>query len=401
MAISVRVVRLSGPMRGESHYPGTYAHELYNRATTILAGQPVVNEDLVNLPNWLVLRLQIEGEEPLDLNNTTVQAYNHTYDIKTACVGREVRLEDRRGRVTRIASRRFVSMSSRHLGALEWTITAENWSGQVSVLSALDGRVRNYGVPRYRQLESRHLNPVTTRPVGQTGIALMVQTRQSRLYVAQAARTLVFQGNEPVGVERQLHQMEDYIHQTLHFSIKQQVPLRVEKLVSFYTSQDYAINEPLVNAEKSVLRYEHFAAEYEHHQRAWDRLWENCDITLPGDERVQQLVRFHIAHVLMVCSPYTADLDAGVPARGLSGEAYRGHIFWDELYIYPFLNFRLPQVTRGLLLYRYRRLDEGAGGGAGRGLSWGDVSLAERQRRPGRDPGGAPETPNRANGIPT
>ncbi|MCA1688645.1 MAG: glycoside hydrolase family 65 protein, partial [Actinobacteria bacterium] len=61
---------------------------------------------------------------------------------------------------------------------------------------------------------------------------------------------------------------------------------------------------------------------------------------------------------LQVCSPHTADLDAGVPARGLNGEAYRGHVFWDELYIYPFLNYRLPQITRELLMYRYRRLDE-------------------------------------------
>ena len=46
-----------------------------------------------------------------------------------------------------------------------------------------------------------------------------------------------------------------------------------------------------------------------------------------------------------------------MPARGLNGEAYRGHVFWDELYIYPFLNFRLPEITRELLMYRYRRID--------------------------------------------
>src|SRR5207245_1536518 len=59
-----------------------------------------------------------------------------------------------------------------------------------------------------------------------------------------------------------------------------------------------------------------------------------------------------------VCCRNTADRDAGVPARGLNGEAYRGHVFWDELYVYPFLNFRMPEVTRELLLYRYRRLGE-------------------------------------------
>jgi trehalose/maltose hydrolase-like predicted phosphorylase len=59
-----------------------------------------------------------------------------------------------------------------------------------------------------------------------------------------------------------------------------------------------------------------------------------------------------------VCSRYTADRDAGVPARGLNGEAYRGHVFWDELYVYPFLNFRLPDITRALLMYRFRRLGQ-------------------------------------------
>jgi trehalose/maltose hydrolase-like predicted phosphorylase len=79
---------------------------------------------------------------------------------------------------------------------------------------------------------------------------------------------------------------------------------------------------------------------------------------VPNNNRVQLLLRFHISHILQVCSPHTADLDAGVPARGLNGEAYRGHVFWDELYIYPFLNLRLPEITRELLMYRYRRLNE-------------------------------------------
>jgi trehalose/maltose hydrolase-like predicted phosphorylase len=73
---------------------------------------------------------------------------------------------------------------------------------------------------------------------------------------------------------------------------------------------------------------------------------------------VQLLLRLHISHILQVCSRHTADLDAGVPARGLNGEAYRGHVFWDELYVYPFLSLRLPEITRELLMYRYRRLGE-------------------------------------------
>ena len=104
------------------------------------------------------------------------------------------------------------------------------------------------------------------------------------------------------------------------------------------------------------------------------------------DERVQLLLRFHIAHVLQVCSRHTADHDAGVPARGLNGEAYRGHVFWDELYVYPFLNFRLPEITRGLLMYRYRRLGEARAAAREAGYRGRDVSrgraAATARRRP-------------------
>jgi len=68
-------------------------------------------------------------------------------------------------------------------------------------------------------------------------------------------------------------------------------------------------------------------------------------------------MHLNVFHVVQTISNNSVDLDVGIPARGLHGEAYRGHVFWDELFILPFLSVRLPQLTRALLLYRYRRLD--------------------------------------------
>src|SRR5215211_5631076 len=280
------------------HYPGTYTHGGYNRETTIMAGRPVLNEDLVNLPNWLVLKLQI-GDELVSLDDVELLSYRHELDFRNATVGRTLRFRDRAGRETTLLSRRFVSMANMHHGAIEWTITPENWSGRMSVLSALDGRVTNRGVARYRQLEGRHLDPELTRTVGPDIIALRTQTRQSHVYIAEAARTRIYGEHRVVDVDRGLYQMEDYIHQVLTFKAEERVPVRVEKMVALYTSRDHAINEPLAAAIKAVDRCEPFAEAFDHHARAWD-----------------------------------------------------------ELYIYPFLNFRLPEITRELLMYRYRRLDE-------------------------------------------
>jgi trehalose/maltose hydrolase-like predicted phosphorylase len=342
----------------EVHYPGTYAHGVYNRETTIVGGEPVLNEDLVNLPNWLVLKLRIEGGEPITLGNVELLSYRHELDVRNATMLRILRFRDREGRETALASRRFVSMADRHLGAIEWTLIPENWSGRVDVISALDARVTNQGVARYRQLEGRHLNPVASRNPGPDLISLVAHTRQSRIYVAEAARTRVYAERGEPDLRRRLYRMEDYVQQTLTFEVEEGAPIRVEKMVAFYTSDDRAINEPLGNAEKAVGRSERFADAFDRHARAWDDLWAECDIGVPREERAQFLLRFHASHVLQTCSPHTPELDAGVPARGLNGEAYRGHVFWDELYIYPFLNFRQPNITRGLLRYRYRRLDE-------------------------------------------
>ena len=343
---------------GTVHYPGTYAHGCFNRETTIFGGSPVLNEDLVNLPNWLVLKLRIEGDEAIRLDNVKLLSYRHDYDIRLAMVQRELRFRDRAGRETTLRSRRFVSMAHSHQAAIEFTFTPENWSGRAEVVSALDGRVTNQMVERYQELEGRHLDPVSPRTFGPETIALKSKTRQSNIYIAEAARTRVFQAGEQMPVERTLHQMEDYIQQTLAFDVTAGEPVHVEKLVALFTSHDNAITDTLTAAGRHVLRYPDYAEALAEHQAAWAELWDVCDVELPHEPRVQLLLRFHTAHVLQVCSRHTARHDAGVPARGLNGEAYRGHVFWDELYVYPFLNFRLPEITRGLLMYRYRRLTE-------------------------------------------
>ena len=340
------------------YYPGTYMHGGFNRATTMMAGRPVVNEDFVNLPNWLVMKLRIEGGDPFSLDSVEVLSYRHAFDIRKCAVERTVRFRDKAGRETTLASRRFVSMAKMHNAALEWTITPENWSGTLEVTGGLDGRVINWGVARYRDLESSHLRPISTRVVDPDGISLLVQTLQSRIYVAQAARIRAYEGDREIAAQRTVHEDDGYIDQSLTVRVREKTPVRIEKMVAFYTSRDSAISEPLVNAEAQLPRFETFAEAFAEHAGAWDRLWTQCDIELPKQDDVQRIVRFHINHVLQCCSPNTIDLDAGVPARGLNGESYRGHIFWDELYIYPFITSRIPEITRALLMYRYRRLDE-------------------------------------------
>ncbi|MDH4094172.1 MAG: glycoside hydrolase family 65 protein [Betaproteobacteria bacterium] len=339
---------------GEFHYPGTYLAGGYDRQTTEIAGRRVENEDLVNLPNWLALGFRIDGSAWFDLKAVEILEYRQALDLESGMLERHVRFRDAAGRRTLLADRRLVHMAEPHLAALETEITAEDWRGPLEVRSALDGRVENAGVPRYRDLARRHLEPLEASAAGADALFLRMRTLQSRLEIAMAARTRL---DHPAQVRDVIE--PGYAGRSLHAELAEGETLRIEKVVALYTSRDRAISECGAAARAAVARAPEFAALAAGHSLAWQQLWRRFDMALQdGGERTQRILRLHVFHLLQTASPNTIGLDAGVPARGLHGEAYRGHIFWDELFIFPLLNLRLPEVTRALLLYRYRRLRE-------------------------------------------
>jgi trehalose 6-phosphate phosphatase len=106
----------------------------------------------------------------------------------------------------------------------------------------------------------------------------------------------------------------------------------------------------------AVREADTFEGLLDRHSTIWRQLWDRFRFEVQVDHDVLQIVRLHLFHLLQTVSLNTIDLDAGVPPRGLHGEAYRGLIMWDELFVLPILNLRLPALTRALLGYRYRRL---------------------------------------------
>ena len=338
------------------HYPGTYLAGGYNRLKTDIAGRVVENEDLVNLPNWLPLTFRPEGGDWLNLLRSELLQYGQELDLRRGVLERRARIRDRQGRETSLASRRIVHMGAPHLAAIELTLVPENWSGRMEVRAALDGQIVNAGVERYRQLGGKHLAGLETDTFNANGLVLVAETSQSRLRVAEAARTSVLAEGVPLDVQSRIEKRADYIAQEIAFEAVRGKPVTVEKIVAFHTSRDRAISEPVSASIRVAGEAGGFGALLKSHAHAWQALWERFDIELRGDARTQMALRLHIFHLLQTVSFHTGDLDVGVPARGLHGEAYRGHIFWDELFILPFLNMRAPEITRALLLYRHRRL---------------------------------------------
>jgi alpha,alpha-trehalase len=339
------------------HYPGTYLAGGYNRLKTDIAGRVVENEDLVNMPNWLFFTFRPENGDWLNLMSVEVLSFRQELNIRHGILTRTLRFRDKQNRETRLTSRRIVHMANMHLAALETTITPENWSGRIQVRSGLDGTVINAGVERYKQLNSKHLETLKTGMADDDIIFLLVQTSQSQIRVAQAALTRVFCGDAQIEAEQKIVEEPDFIAHDFFLDVVQQKSFRFEKTVAFHTSRDFAISEPVLDAVEDLGHTGNFGELLQSHIMKWEHLWDRCDITISDNDRSQMILRLHIFHLLQTVSRNSIDLDIGVPARGWHGEAYRGHIFWDELFIFPYHNLRIPVLTRSLLLYRYRRLN--------------------------------------------
>ncbi|MEK9523336.1 glycoside hydrolase family 65 protein [Streptomyces venezuelae] len=339
---------------GGAHYPGTYLAGCYDRLTSDVAGEQVENEDLVNLPNWTLLRYRcLPDDGPvghwLTPDAGELSHYDVHLDLRAGVLTRRLYFEDAQGRGLRVSHIRVVHMADPGLAAQCTVFRAYGWSGSVEVRSVLDGAVTNAGVERYRHLEGRHLTDHRTG-FGPEGVArLACRTTDPGIRIAMAVRTVT----RPVQPVHETAARTGTV-QTYRLPIVPRRSVMVVKTLALRTSMDRPATDPLAAAVDTIARAPAFPRLLGDHKAAWQRVWEQGELHVPGD--AGRVLRLHVFHLLQTLSPHTADLDVGVPARGLHGEAYRGHVFWDELFVLPYLDLHFPEVARALLMYRHRRL---------------------------------------------
>lgn len=356
----------AGP--GGSHYPGTYAAGVFNRLISRVQDHTHDDESLVNLPNWLVLRWRVDGGRWVVPDAPSISEFRQSLDLRAGVLHRRYRHVDGAGRATTVISSMLVSMATAHMAALETTFIPENWSGTLRVRSSIDGRVANRQVAQYAPLAGRHLRQAGQGSDGMGGLWLRTRTSQSRVEVAVATRTQVFAAGAAAAVRRRLTMGVMRPEETYAIPVREGQPVRVQKLAAYYNSRDRAISEPAAAARQAVAEAGGFDDLLTAHVRAWRRLWERSHIELRTDAPSPLLaLNLNTFHVQVSTSPNIVDLDGAVGARGLHGETYHGHIFWDELFVHRVLVLHVPEASRALLLYRWRRLDAARRAAAGRG----------------------------------
>lgn len=337
---------------------GTYLNGVYDGHDS-----PVI--DLVNAPDWLAMSISVDGIR-LDVQSCRVVAHDRALDMRQGVIWRSTTFEDRLGRRTRVAALRFASFQDQHLCALRIEITPENHDAPVIVESALDGRRFNLerlpayaGKPHFhpevkweKWAKSKHLQEVSkqARP---DALYLEMKTIDTGIGIGYAAATLPSVAPQ----RRDVEQGYEWLAERFEFAPTAGETIRLDKLVTIYTSRDPDVGVLRDRCHEALAghRAAGFDAAFDASRSVWAGKWDDCDCTVVGDDEATRAARFSIYHLLIAANENDPTVNIG--AKSLSGEGYRGHVFWDtEIFMLPFYIYTQPATARSLMLYRYHTL---------------------------------------------
>lgn len=335
----------------DSHYPATYLAGLYNQAKSKIGEATIWNEDFVNAPNAQYLNVKVDGELA-QITPQTVCSLTRTLNMKNGLFASDIVLQLSSGKRLRIQTTKVANMQDTKEYVLQYSVTPLNFFGEFEIVSEIDASVYNYNVERYRSLERHHLDLIQLEASGAHALCV-VRTKQSQFTIIQKTALM---GEVVDDARIQCVRDDERIIQS--FKVNAQMGQRVT--VEKYVHMDCLDAWHLSNLRSYIQAPCHprsFQIVLAQSTKAWEELWQKADIVIEGDIMSQKLLHLHTYHLLVSGLPNGNDqVDASITARGLHGEAYRGHIFWDEIFIMPFYILHFPNTAKQLLMYRYHRL---------------------------------------------
>ena len=319
--------------------PGTYITGIYDKMASQVS-------ELVNLPNPFNFNFTIKGEK-LGLAAMDTVKHKRVLNMKKGLLSRHTLYQNSKKSRFDYKSLRFVSMDNKNIGVMKISVTSLDESCEVDIHTGIDTSVYNAGV--LSEGRKRHCK---VKELGQSQNAgyLAVQTHEKK-------HNIIYWAGFYYEIDGKKIFAKDNI-----FRLKLKKNRAVTFTRVFYINRFSPDNNLAKSKEEAFKKFSKaFNTKFDiltkDHIRAWEKLWDKADIVIGGAANLQQNLRFNIYHML-ICGHVDNGLSS-IGARGLTGEGYRGHIFWDtEIYLFPFYVFNFPEIARNMLLYRYKRLDK-------------------------------------------
>lgn len=322
----------------EEGYPGarplTLAHGIFD-------DMPIAETELANLPNWLEVAIDVDGER-FRLDRGKVLYFHRALNLYQGVLRRHERWQTPSGAVLDLTFERFISYAHERVGALRVLATAVNRPCRVQIAAGIDGHVANEDLLHWHH-----------RAQGETDGALWLHsnTRHSSIELAAAVRVDV--APETAVTPQQCPGQPRFV---LLQTLEPGQTCQLDKLVAYAASRDAVDNAAdVVGRATAVLQGAAYDDLKAAHLAAWANVWRDCDVIIEGDDEAQLAVRFNLFQLLVAAPQHDDRVSIG--AKTLSGLGYRGHVFWDtEIFILPFFIYTRPHVARNMLMYRYHTL---------------------------------------------
>lgn len=335
----------------DDNYPATYVAGVFNQLGTPINGRNVINEDLVNLPNAQYITFSVDGGERFQINEQNIVEANRSLDLKTGLLTITMLVQLNDNKELKITEKKLADLKNYHDYYLQYVIEPLNFNGKITIYTQTDGTVVNSNVERYRNLANKHLI-VDKIENSDTTSTLLAHTNQSDIQIAIKTELNYSTINN---TQYKTNNQAEIAEQQVSFHVSAGETYHFEKYVGLFTSLETKTNVAQIVQEHEFLP--DFAVAETQAIQNWRNIWHHEDIFVNGDITAQKLLRLN--SYSMTCAAQinaNKNLDASVGSRGLTGEGYRGHIFWDELFDMDYYALHSPELVKSLLMYRYNRL---------------------------------------------
>jgi len=344
---------------------GTYVNGFFEEAPIaygeIAYGYPKNHQVLLNVADGKRIQLHV-GDDPFDLATGTVEAYERSLDLRTGVLTRSIRWLAPRGAVVEIVARRLVSLTRPSIAAIDYAVTVVDGVAPLRIVSAINALVRNQEVsedPRVGTHLPEGALRTVHREVSDTWGAMVQRTRTTRLALVAAADHDLG-GDEPAKASARTSSVatEDGVALTVDASVPRGARLVLTKYLAYCTSLDHPEESLVARAREAIgdARDRGFDGLVDDQRAELERFWSVSDVEIDGDGALQQGVRFNLFSLFQSAG---RDGRTSLAAKGLTGEGYEGHYFWDtEVFALPFFIYTQPAIARALLRYRCGILDK-------------------------------------------
>lgn len=317
-------------------------------------GYPEYFAKVLNAVNWIGLHIKINGQV-LDLNQCKLMAFERVLDMQHSLLERRFTARMANGNEVSITAFRFYSLAEDEIGALSYSIKADNFEGNIEIESNLDFNVVNQD-SNYNQRFWTPVSQMISEDYGQ----VKSETKITKFVVACGLSHQVFRNGQLIEANKKMTEKEQLVSHKFSTAVTPGDEVRLVKYAStvssFYYDEKEIDEACRRNVEKAVAKgFEELLKE---HSEKWEENWSHNDIVIEGDVSAQQAIRFNI---FQLNQTYTGKDDRlNIGPKGFTGEKYGGSTYWDtEAYCLPFyLSTAPPDVARNLLLYRYKHLEK-------------------------------------------